>query len=291
MSLAVLLRQPLLHFLFLGALIFAWYEWRADEEAEDAADARRIVVDRAALLDFMQYRARAFDPATFEARFDAMNTDEREALIADYVREEALFREALALGMDQGDYIIRQRLVQKVEFLLENLVGNAPAPDEATLQAFFEERRADYEIPASYSFTHVFFDAQRDGMAEAGARAEHWLAENARLSASEAAAHGDRFPFLLNYEGRSRDFVSNSFGEDFVAALDGLAPSAEWQGPLESRYGQHLVLLRERSAARIPGFDEVRSRLLDDYRYEALLRERERAEQDMLAEYEVVREL
>src|SRR5690606_15059644 len=126
MSVTTLLRQPLLHFLALGVLLFALYDWRVGDAPESDASARHIVVTREALLDFIQYRARAFDDAAAVAQLDSMSAEQREALIDEYVREEALYREALALGMEQGDYIIRQRLVQKVEFLLENLASAIP---------------------------------------------------------------------------------------------------------------------------------------------------------------------
>jgi parvulin-like peptidyl-prolyl isomerase len=291
MAVTNLLRQPLLHFLLLGALIFAFHQWRVGDAVVEGAATHRIVVSRQALLDFMQYRAQAFVPDGFAAALDALSADEREALIAEYVREEALYREARGLGLEQGDYDIRLRLVQKAEFLLENLASARPEPDDATLEAYFMARRDDYRSAASYTFTHIFFDALDDGMDVARARAEQLLAESADIAYTDAEAYGDPYPFLRNYESRSRDFVANNFGQEFMMALDALNPDAAWQGPIASRYGQHLVLLRQRKAPRVPEFSEVRARVLADYRDEAARRAREQAEQDLVARYEVVREL
>ena len=288
---ARLLKQPLLHFLLLGALLFAWNARLGGPGAEQpVADdtGRVIVVDRTTLLDYLQYQAKAFDPAAFGEQFDAMSAAEKQSIIDEYVREEALYREALRMGMEQGDYIIKQRLVQKVEFLLENLVSQQSAPDEATLAAFYNDRLQDYRIDAVYSFTHIFFDAEKQGMDAAQSKATAFLAQSAGIGFNDAGQYGDRFPFLQNYVERTREFVANNFSSDFVAGLDQLTPAADvWQGPLPSRYGYHLVMLTARTEATVPPLDAVRDRVLDDYHYEALVRGREAAEQDVMAEYEV----
>lgn len=288
-----LLKQPLLHFAAGAVLIFVVHDFLAEPASETAGYSdQQIVVDRTALLNFLQYRAKAFDSATFNAQFDAMSSAEVAALVADYVREEALYREARAMGMEQGDYIIRQRLVQKVEFLLENLVTDATEPAEAELVAFFQERQATYHIDEVYTFTHIFFDAQQGGMDAAASRATEVLQNAGSIAFEDAANYGDRYPFLQNYVERTRDFVSNNFNESFVAALDQLDPAQpHWAGPFASRYGQHLVLLRARTEARVPTLDEIRARVLDDFRYEAQVRKRQEAEAKVVAEYDVIVEL
>jgi len=160
---AKLIKQPLLHFLVAGILIFAGYQWSAPAVSDIENLEKVIPVDRLALLNFMQFRAQAFQPELFSEQLDAMSESDLEKLIDDFVREEALYREALALGMDQGDYIIRQRLVQKVEFLLENMVNQSLVPDDAVIASWFDERRSDYQIDAVYTFTHIFFDAGERG--------------------------------------------------------------------------------------------------------------------------------
>lgn len=284
------LRQPLLHFLVLGALVFLAYELTADaaDETGPASTADRIVVDRTALLDFMQYRASVFEPELFSARLDAMSDTELAALVDDYVREEALYREALGMDMVPGDYIIRQRLVQKVEFLLENLVAEDIDPTDADLEAFYQARLEDYQVDAVYTFTHIFFDAQQGGMDQARSRAEAILAGSADIRFDQASQYGDRYPFLQNYVERTRDFVVNNFSADFVAQLDQLRAGTEnWQGPFASRYGYHLVMLRSRSEPSTPALSAIRARVLDDYRYESLVRSRQEAEDRVIAEYDV----
>ncbi len=284
--LAKLLKQPLVHFLGLGAAIFVVYALTADPAGSEAAADRTIVVDRAALLAYLQYREQADEPEALEARLVAMSTEEVAALVAAYVRDEALYREGLGLGIERADGVIRQRVVQRVEALLDNLVARASDPTDAELQAYYTEHRADYASAAVYTFTHIFFDGQ-SGMDEARARAEALFTRSADIPFEQSAQHGDRYPYLQNYVERTRDFVASNFSAEFVAQLDALRPSDTWQGPIAGRYGWHLVMLRARTEPSMPTFAEVRSRVLDDYRYDALLASRQKAEERVIAEYEV----
>ena len=285
-----LLKQPLLHFLAAGLLIFAVYQISDEAELETAGDGMAIVVDRTALLNFMQYRAQAFRPDIFSEQLDAMSEVERERLVADFVREEALHREAMAMGMDQGDYIIRQRLVQKVEFLLENMVNQALVPDEEVITAWYNVHSDDYRVDAVYTFTHIFFDADERGPEQARQDAENLLGtpQLAAAGFNDASGFGDRYPFLQNYVERTRDFVVNNFTPAFVDALDAVEPSnMAWYGPFESRYGWHLVMLRQRSEPYIPELDSIRERVTDDWRYEAVLESRREAEQQVIDQHDV----
>jgi len=291
-ALVALGRQPLLHFLLAGALLFLVHDWLAVPEEEAlASETRRIVVDEAALLNFLQYRAQSFDRATFASLLASYTPDERAELVQDYVREEALYREAQAMGLQEGDYIIRQRLVQKLEYLLESLMLESAEPSDEELRAWFEQHSDAYRVDQVYDFTHVFFDTSNNGMDAAAGRARDWLQSAADIAATDAGRHGDAWPFLQDYTQRSREFVMSNFSAAFVDALEDLLPDAgRWQGPVASRYGQHLVLLRARSASRLPAFEEVRWRVLEDYRYASLLRARQEAEARVMADYEVLLE-
>jgi hypothetical protein len=286
------LRQPLLHFLIIGALLFVINGRQSSQPTSasslSAENQGPIVVDRARLLDYMQYQAKAFEEGVFSQRLDAMSAEDRQSLIADYVREEALYREALRLKLEKGDYIIKQRLVQKVEFLLENTAADTIMPSEEDLTIFYEQKQADYKVDPVYSFTHVFFDAEKGGMAAAKARAGQQLGKLAGKNFDEASRYGDRFPFLQNYIERTRDFVVNNFSAGFVDALDSVKPSrTQWYGPIASRYGYHLVMLVARTETTTPALEKIHARVLDDYRYEALTRKREAAENDVIAGYQV----
>ena len=260
-------REPLVHFLVAGAVLFAAYALVRGPGAAPA-DERTIVVDRRTLLTFMQYRSNAFEPSTFEAALDAMSDDERRRLIEAYVDEEILYREAKALGLSESDYVIRQRLIQKIGFLLGDIADASLAIDAAELQAYFDTHREAYAIEPAVTFTHVFFDADRRGAEGALAAATAAIRDLNAAGAgfNDAAGEGDRFPFLRNYVERTAEYVASHFGADFAAELARLSPAAStWQGPLESAYGQHAVLLTQRTERSYPALDDVRDTVERDY--------------------------
>jgi len=284
------IRQPLFHFLLAGLLIFIAYGLTSPESADIGPADKVIMVDRTALLNFMQFRAQAFQPALFSEQLDNMSAEEVEQLIAEYVREEALHREALVMGMDQGDYIIRQRLVQKVEFLLENMVNQDLVAESGEIEAFYATWREEYQIDAVYTFTHIFFDGEERGWDQAEADAISLLGSSqiSSVAFNDASTYGDRYPFLQNYVERTQDFVINNFTDVFVEALDALPPSDNsWRGPYESRYGFHLVMLSERTEPTIPELEQIRDRVIDDWRYETVINTRREAEDQVVAGYEV----
>ncbi|MDX1561485.1 MAG: peptidylprolyl isomerase [Gammaproteobacteria bacterium] len=264
-----LLRDPLFHFVVAGAVLFGAYAlWRGpDQAAGDAATT--IVVDRRELLTFLQYRANAFEPELFAAALDAMTDAELDELIAAYVEEEVLYREAEALGLDASDNIIRQRMVQKMRFLVADLAdpGAGATIDDAALADYFEANIEAYAVAPWATFTHVFFDSARRGDDAARAAAEASLEMLNRTSAgfNDAPSHGDPFPYLRNYVERTIEYVAGHFGYDFAAAIAELEPSDRWQGPFRSAYGEHLVLLTERVDRSYPALADVLSDVERDY--------------------------
>lgn len=279
------LREPLLHFLLAGAALYLLYAMTGGGRE---GDSRHIVVDRAALLRHMQYQARAFEPEVFAASLDAMSAAERQQLIDAYVREEVLYREAQALGLTQGDYVLRQRLVQKMSYLLED--EPAGEPTEAELQEFLQANAELYRIESSWTFTHVFLDpALHGGSAGAERAARSLLAtlQSRRVAFNDAPRHGDRFPFMQNYVERTTDFIANHFGTEFAAALVWQPSDSSWHGPLQSAHGWHLVLLTAHAAARLPGLAEIRARVLEDFQRERALALQDQALRALIDSYHV----
>ncbi len=286
--LARLLRDPILHFIAAGFVLFLLSSVVATPEQQQDSE-RLIRIDRATLLTFMQYQSNAFDAASFERALDSMGSDELQQLIDDYVSEEVLYREAVALGLEQSDYIIRRRMVDKMRFLLTDLAGADTAPTTAELQAWLEQNPGLYRIEPSASFTHVFIDASRSGQQQALQRANVLMANlnESHVGFNDASAHGDRFPFLRNYVERTLDFVSGHFGKAFADALAQLEPNvALWQGPLQSDYGYHLVLLTTLTPGRDPTLEEVATNVARDL---SAMRSEERLQQmvqDVRGQYE-----
>ena len=259
------LTEPLLHFLLLGVGLFVLFEFVAGDAA--SYDENVIVVDRNTLLTFVQFRARAFEPGAAAAYLDKLQEEDLERLIDDYVREEALHRQAVALGVDENDYVIKRRMIQSVEFITNGFVTAAVAIGEEDIETFFEANKDDYYISPFVTFTHVYFEKDRRGADVAFALAEAKLAElnAARVAFAEAPGHGDRFPYFLNYVERDPEFVASHFGPRVAEELFMLEPDASlWQGPFESPYGYHLVLLTKKVDGRYPDLNEVRERIRSD---------------------------
>ena len=285
-----LLTEPLVHFLVLGLGLFVLFELVASDEA--AYDSRVIDVDREALLTFVQYRSRAFQPEIAAARLDSMPEDKLERLISDYVREEALHREAKALGVDKNDYIIKRRMIQSIEFITDGFVTAAVKVSNEQVAEHFEANRDDYYIDPIVTFTHVFFDADRHGRAESQALAATKLAElNAgNVPFSDAPRHGDRFPFFVNYVERDPQFVVSHFGLPMAEGVFSLQPGeGVWHGPFESEYGTHLVMLTRNSAGRFPDLVEVELAVRDDAEREAIREQKDKAIQAIVDTYEIRR--
>ena len=285
-----LLKQPLLHFLLVGLGLFVVFDVVSDDAWD--VDERVIVVDREALLTFLQFRMKAFEPGVAAARLEAMAEPDLDRLVGDYVREEALHREALALGMDANDYIIKRRLIQKVEFITNSFVDETVELSDADVQDYYEANASDYYVEPFVTFTHVFFDGSRATSKELEAMAQDKLAElNATgVPFSQSGRHGDRFLYHTNYVERTPEFVASHFGSEMAEQVFALEPGAGvWHGPYRSPYGLHLVTLSKRTQGRVPELAEVRDRVADDARREVVRERNDAAIQGIVDSYEVRR--
>ena len=285
-----LFKEPLVHFLALGLGLFVLFDLVASDDA--MYDSKIINVDRDALLTFVQYRSRAFEPSMAAARLDGMTEDELERMISDYVREEALHREALALGMDKNDYIIKRRMIQSIEFITDGFVTAAVEISDADVEAYFEANREDYYIDSFVTFTHVFFDTERHGRDEANTLATAKVAElnDQQVVFSDAPRHGDRFPFFVNYVERGPEFVVSHFGMPMAQGVFAVEPSDfTWHGPFESEYGAHLVMLTRKAEGRYPELAQVEPSVRDDAEREAIAAQKDKAIQAIVDTYEVRR--
>ncbi len=255
-----LLRDPLLHFVVAGTILFGAFAAFRGDEPTDLAET--ILVDRRALLTFLQYRANAFDPEVFGAALNDMTDGELQEVIDAYVEEEILYREAQQLGLEASDNIIRQRMVQKMSFLMTDIAAADLSTDPDALEAYFSENLEAYAIQPWTTFTHIFFDMERRGAEGAHAAAEDAKHElnTARVQFNDAPGLGDNFPFLRNYVERTFEYVAGHFGYEFVTEIEAIgALENEWQGPFESVYGQHIVLMIDKAERAYPDLDDVRN--------------------------------
>jgi hypothetical protein len=210
------------------------------------------------------------------------------SLIETKVREEILFREALALGLDRNDAIVKRRMAQKMEFLAQDL-SKVDDPTPAELRRWFEGRRGEFALPPRASFRLLYFSPDRRG---SGTRAS---AETAKAKLAKATrdapvpeALSDPFMFRDHYVDRTPDQIARELGPGFARAVFALAPTAAWQGPIESGYGWHLVWLDALERGRVPAFEEVEREVKAAWIDEQSSSARRQAYEAMRARYEVV---
>ena len=277
-------REPLAQFLVLGLLLFAGHRL-VDPDAPDGTNQKVIHVDRDVLVQFIEQRTKLFDEAQARDRWTRLPAAERASLLKELVREEALYREALAWGLEKDDYVIRRRLVQSLEFAVRNGMDAGVQLDEAALRRHYEAHKARFAAPALISFTHNFFSAELHGRGEARRLAKEALAS---LSKGRNEPLGDRFLYQRNYANSSPDVVISHFGSALSERLFALPADADhWRGPFESAHGFHLVQVTRRDPDRIPSFEEVRDLVVRDANEAQVGKRQQQALDKIVASYRV----
>jgi len=267
-----LIKDPLVHFLVVGAVLFVIAAMRGNP----ITGGREQIVVSAEQVE--QVRAAA---AALQGR--EPTAEELDALLEPTVRDEVLYREALALGLDVNDDEVRRRLIEKMGYLTQDLADPEPSSDE-DLRKFYETSPDVFTIPALVSFDQVFFSpGQRGDSLEADAAA----GLSALRAGRERSEVGDRTPLRESYDDAPREQVAVLFGEQLADALFSAEPG-EWAGPYASDFGLHVVRLRSRSAARLPSYDEIAARVAEEYGAQRRREANERAYREMRARYDVV---
>jgi hypothetical protein len=237
------IREPLLHFVLIGALLFALTAWR--QQQQDHSEIRITSGEVAQLAAFWETQSQR-KPTAAELR----------GLIEERIDEEVLAREAVRLGLDRDDVIVRRRLAQKMAFVSDDLavVGE---PAEADLRAYFEAHKETYTTPDLYALRHVFFNPDRHGMA-LDADAQRALQRLARGANPNEV--GDPFMLARELADVSRDDIARDFGSGFAEAVTTSKPGT-WAGPVRSPFGVHLVKLESHAPSSVARFEDVRDRV------------------------------
>lgn len=261
--------EPLTWFLLAGALIFLANEWlsRASEQSlfiEISAGQVQSLKDK--------WQVQMGRPATRQ---------ELIALMEDRVREEVLYREAIGLGLDREDTIIRRRLAQKMSFLIEDTF-KVTEVSEKLLTDYFSRQQQKYLIPALYTFTHLYFSGDGEDAMERAEDAQNQLSDGA-----EPGTLGDPFMLSRSYARRSLQEIGRLFGGEFANALESISPNEQWQGPISSSYGSHLVLLETRRNPLMPDLEDVIDSVRADYLTEQRRKLNEASYQELRARYQV----
>ena len=239
-------REPLLHFLVAGALIFAVYGLlHPGVNATTPTNQIELTQD-----DLRQLAI------AWLAQGRALPTaEEMHALVEQRVSEEILFREALALGLDKNDEMIKRRLAQKMDFLAED-VAALQDPGDAELRAWFVQNSGRFALPPRLSFRHVYFSSDRGPGARDAAAATLAKIADKPSDTAEAGAAADPFMFQDYYAERTPDQIAKEFGPNFAKAVFQLELGT-WRGPIQSGYGWHLVFADASELGRIPTFEEA----------------------------------
>jgi hypothetical protein len=273
--LARVFSEPLIHFFIAGLALFA-----VERVYQNHADIYRIVETPEHVAQLANEYALQFgahpSPQTLAA------------LVRRDIGDEVLFRQGLALKLDQSDEIVRRRVIQKMQFLMQNL--NPPRePTENQLQAYFDAHASRYVTSPRVSFSHVFFSADRGGEAAARARAEAVLATLSN-GTTRAPTRGDPFPDLYDFSAYEPAQVFRLFGHTPLSQAAFSAPTGRWTGPLRSGVGWHLIYIDARQDAKRPSLSSIRDTVRTDYLEDAQDAANKAALDNLTKQFVVVRE-
>jgi len=269
-----LLREPLLHFLVLGAALFGLFSIIAKKEAEAPT---KVLVSASRVATLADRFARTWRRPPTE--------EELQGLVEDYIRDEILYREGRAAGLDRDDFVIRRRVRQKMEFLAEDMAAVEPSDEE--LAAYLASNPERFRTEDRLTFHQVFLSATRRGGALDGDKKR--IAETlVRASAAvDTTAIGD--PFLLGDSFReiSRSEVARTFGEGFAQQLSGVQPG-RWQGPVMSSFGAHFVFVDEHVKGGLPPLDFIRNAVRREWQSARQLEAEQRLYRSLRERYQIV---
>ena len=269
------LKEPLFHFLLIGACLFLLYGLQVDGVAEQP---NRIVFTEADTDRMI---------SLWERKWQRLpNQQELQGLIESQIREEVLYREALAMGLDEGDSVVRRRMAQKMEFISNDLASLAE-PDDEQLQAYLDTHADKFAIPARITFSQIYLNADKRGE-QVRADAGKLLAELSDSSTDlDISTAGDPFMGGYRHDDLTDFSVSRLFGEAFSNHLYELSVG-EWTGPVESGYGLHLVYVDSRADSRTPSLLQVRDKVRDEWMTEQRHKANNALYSELRKRYEIV---
>ena len=272
------LTDPLLHFSLLGIVLFAATFYWGDNS--DRPEDNQIVVTEGKIRSLANIFYRTWQRPPTQQELDG--------LIQGYIKEEVLYREALAMGLDQDDTIIRRRLRQKLEFVAEDL-ADALEPTDLELAVYLEKHADQYRLEDRTTFTQVYFSPQRRGESLKGdvQRAFDALRSDEEVDVTE---FGDPSLLPIYHENLQDTDIANLLGREFTAGIKEAA-TGMWTGPIESTYGTHLVKIHRCTPGRVPSLDEVRDAVRRDWFAQRRAESKKQFYDSLRERYEVVIQL
>lgn len=247
-----ILKEPLFHFLLLGALIFALYgivNRKTDDE-------RTILIDDFDMNNII---------ASWEMQWKRLPTDEElKNLVQQNIKQEIFYQEALKMNLDHNDEIIKRRLSQKMQFLSNDLAAmNEPSDED--IQKYYDLHFTAYLSPYKFSFYQIVFnqDNRNDPLGDA----EAFMSQINNLSIEEVKTKGDALPFPFFFENIDADDLNRQLGNDFSKSLEQVEKGS-WTGPVQSGFGYHLIYLTDKTGPQIPEIESIKDDLLRDMEYD-----------------------
>ena len=263
-------REPLLHFAILAGLVFLAYSVMSDgRSSEDMTiSVSSSEIERLAALYETEAGTRP-------------NDRDLQALINDHIQQQALAREARALGMADGDVVIERRLAQKMIFMLSE-TRTVSTPNEDDLRVWFDQNQDQFREPQRTTFDHIFFSSADDPEIEATLSA---LTDDPELAWRQ---RGNPFMLQRSYSDITRSELMHVFGTDFAAQMDALeSESRQWQGPVRSALGTHLVRINARQESYLPEYSQIRNAVEQAWRDQAQRQETASRIQTIVDKYDV----
>jgi hypothetical protein len=248
-----LIREPLVHFLIIGAGLFLLFGWKGNPaSSQGGPQSDTIIVARDTINQLVAVFTRTW--------MRPPSAGETEGLVENYIRDEIYYREALAIGLDRGDAMIRRKMRQKMEFILEDIAAQTE-PTDAELEKFMTEHQEKYLIDPQIAFRQVFVSVDRRGNS---AEEYAWQLLEQLGEGADPDALGDRS--LVNHTAELSPLwkIKKDYGEAFGKQLLNLEPG-RWTGPLRSGFGFHLVFIDERVVQPLPQLKDIRDTVKRDW--------------------------
>lgn len=281
-------QEPLVHLLVIGSCLFVWQSRNSTSADGNANDVIRV--EEQQLVRYLQYQAGIPDRDKAQQRLSVMSSEQLDVLTQAFVEEEVLVREARLLGLDKNDRAMRQRLVQRARYALQAFAVDQTDPAAEEILDYFQRNQERYRVEPVVSFRHVFFSTTHR-TSEAALKSAISATGALKQPSDDNAANalGDRFLYHRSYARRTQAEVESHFGEDMALAVFELQPDAtQWQGPIASEHGWHLVQLTDVRKGYLPELDEVVDTVTADLLFERQQRQLAASIKQLVGRYDIV---
>jgi len=274
-----IIRNPLFHFILIGALIYVFYGFLSEKAIDSGESDRTITVTKGEIALMVD---------SWQKRWNRPPTEkEKDGFINAYIKEMVFYRVALEMGLDKNDVTVRRLLGQKLQFITNDLI-RPQEPGEDELKVYFKNNIDKYTSPERVTMTQIFFDPDlREEQTLSDAEKTIGLLNSIDIKSVKANKYGDRLMLQNYYPNRTEAEIAKFFGSEFAKSIMELKTN-EWNGPILSGYGTHIVYLHSRQKSQPPDFDEVRDLVLQNWVDEKKQELNDLYYQGLVARYDIV---